>query len=47
MHVFPYADAMVRERMNINTFIGKLLVIRREWVDGRVTVVLVRERVGV
>jgi LUD domain len=46
-HVFPYEDAMVRERMNINTFIGKLLIIRREWVDGRVTVVLVRERLGV
>ena len=46
-HVFPYEDAMVRERMNISTFIGKLLIIRREWIDGRVTVILVREAVGV
>jgi hypothetical protein len=38
---------MVRERMNISTFIGKILIIRREWVDGRVTVILVRQPVGV
>jgi L-lactate utilization protein LutC len=45
--VFPYEDALVRERLNISTFIGKVLIIRREWVDGRITVVLVREPVGV
>ena len=45
--VFPYEEAMVRERMNISTFIGKVLIIRREWVDGRITVILVREPVGV
>lgn len=45
--VFRYEDALVRERMNISTFIGKLLIIRREWIDGRVTVILVREAVGV
>ena len=46
-HVFPYEEAVVRARMNRGTFIGKILIIRREWVDGRVTVVLVREPVGV
>jgi len=45
--VFPYEEAIVRERMNVGTFIGKLLIIRREWIDGRITVVLVREPVGV
>jgi len=45
--VYPYENAMVRERMNINTFVGKILIIRREWIDGRITVVLVREPVGV
>lgn len=45
--VFPYEDALVRERLNISTFIGKVLIIRREWVDGRITVILVREPVGV
>jgi hypothetical protein len=38
---------MVRERMKIGTFIGKLLIVRREWIDGRITVILVREPVGV
>jgi hypothetical protein len=33
--------------MNMSTFIGKLLIIRREWIDGRITVVFVREPVGV
>lgn len=46
-HVFPYEDAGVYERMKIHTFIGKVLIIRREWVDGRVSVILVREPVGV
>lgn len=46
-HVFPYEEAIVRQRMNRGTFIGKILIIRREWVDGRITVILVREPVGV
>jgi hypothetical protein len=45
--VFPYEDASVRERMNRGTFMGKVLIIRREWVDDRITVVLVRQPVGV
>ncbi len=45
--VFPYEDAMVRERLKISTFMGKILIIRREWVDGRMTVILVCEPVGV
>lgn len=46
-HVFPFEDAQVYGRMKIHTFIGKILIMRREWVDGRITVVLVREPVGV
>ena len=46
-HVFSYEDAQVYERMQIHTFIGKILIIRREWVEERVTVILVREPVGV
>jgi hypothetical protein len=46
-HVFPYEDAMVRPRLPGGTFIGKILVIRREWLDRRTTVILVREPVGV
>ena len=46
-HVFPYEDAVVRRRLNMGTFLGKVLIIRREWVDGRITLILVREPVGV
>ena len=46
-YVLPYEQALVRRQLNIGTFIGKVLVIRREWVDGRTTVVLVRTPVGV
>ncbi|MGH7763079.1 MAG: LUD domain-containing protein [Candidatus Dormibacteraceae bacterium] len=46
-HVLPYEDAIVHERMKIHTFIGKVLIIRREWIDGRITAILVREPVGV
>lgn len=45
--VFPYEDAIVRERLEIGTFIGKLLILRREWIDGRITVIPVREQVGI
>lgn len=45
--VFPYEEAQVYERMQIHTFMGKVLIIRREWVDGRVTAILVRDPVGV
>jgi hypothetical protein len=34
---------MVRERMNVITFIGKILIIRRQWIDGRITVISVCE----
>ena len=42
-HLLRYEAAMVRERMNVITFIGKILIIRREWIDGRITVILVCE----
>ena len=45
--VFPYEDAQVHESMQIHTFIGKIRIIRREWIEGRVTVNLVREPVGI
>jgi hypothetical protein len=38
---------MVRQRLKIGTFVGKILIIRREWIDGRITVILVRDPVGV
>ena len=46
-HAFPVEDADLRERLGSGTFIGKILIIRREWIDGRITFILVREPVGV
>ena len=45
--VFPYEDAQVLARLNVHTILEKVLIIYGEWTDGRTTVVLVREPVGV
>ncbi len=31
----------------LRTFVGKTLIIEREWLKGRMTVILVREPIGV
>ena len=46
-HVQPYEDASLRERIGVPTKLAKLLVIFEEPRPGRVTVVLVREPVGI
>ncbi len=46
-HVFPWEDARVRERLNVGTVVGKILIIEREWTADRMTVVLVRQPIGV
>jgi hypothetical protein len=46
-HVFPWEDARVRERLNVGTVVGKILIMEREWIAGRMTVVLVRQPIGV
>jgi len=33
--------------MNIGSFVGKLLIVEREWVIGRMAVILVRQPIGV
>jgi hypothetical protein len=45
-YVLPWEDARVRESLGIGTFIGKILIIEREWLADRTTVVLVRQRIG-
>jgi len=45
--VFPYENEQVRARLGVDTRLEKVLVIYGEWREGRTTVVLVRERVGV
>jgi hypothetical protein len=46
-HVQPYEDASLRNRIGVPTKLAKLLVIFEEPIPGRVTVILVREPVGV
>jgi hypothetical protein len=46
-HVQPYEDASLRNRIGVPTKLAKLLVIFEDASPGRVTVILVREPVGV
>jgi acyl-CoA hydrolase len=46
-YVLPWEDAQVRKAVNIGTFVGKILIIEREWVNERMTVILVREPIGI
>jgi hypothetical protein len=46
-YVLPWEDAQVRKVMNIGSFVGKILLVEREWVDGRMTVILVRQPIGI
>ena len=44
---FPYENAQVRASLGVDTALQKVLVIYGEWREGRTTIVLVREPVGV
>lgn len=46
-YVLPWEDAQVRKTVPGGSFVGKILMIEREWVDGRMTVILVREAIGI
>jgi hypothetical protein len=46
-YVLPWEDAQVRKSMSIGSFVGKLLIVEREWVNGRMTVILVRKPIGI
>jgi hypothetical protein len=46
-YVLPWEDAQVRKAINIGTFVGKILIVEREWINERMTVVLVREPIGI
>ena len=45
--VLPWEDIRVRKARNSGSFIGKTLIVEREWVTGRTTVILVRQPVGI
>jgi len=46
-YVFPWEMARVCETMGVDTVLAKVLLIEREWLAGRSTVVLVRGAIGV
>jgi hypothetical protein len=46
-YVQPWEEAQVRKAINIGTFVGKILIIEREWVNERMTIILVREPIGI
>jgi len=46
-YVQPWEESQVRKLANISTFVGKILLIEREWVNERMAVILVREPIGV
>lgn len=46
-YVLPWEDAQVRKVIPTGSFVGKILIIEREWVAGRMTVILVRQPIGI
>ena len=46
-YVLPWEDAQVRKMVPSGSFVGKTLIIEREWLSGRTTVVLVRKPIGI
>jgi hypothetical protein len=46
-YVLPWEDNQVRKVLSTGSFVGKTLIIEREWISGRMTVVLVRKPIGI
>lgn len=46
-YVLPWEDAQVRKMMPAGSFVGKILIVEREWIAGRTTVILVRKPIGI
>ena len=46
-YILPWEDAQVRAVVPTGSFVGKILLIEREWVAGRIVVILVKEPVGI
>ena len=43
---YPLEDARLREALGVPSFIGKILIVNREILPGRTTVILVKEELG-
>ena len=46
-HVQPYEDARLREQMGVGTQLARVLILERDFVPGRTTIILVRQPIGV
>jgi L-lactate utilization protein LutC len=46
-YVLPWEDAQVRKVVPTGSFVGKILIVEREWGNGRMTVILVRTPIGI
>jgi hypothetical protein len=46
-HVQPYEDERLREQLGVGTALARVLIMERDFVPGRTTVLLVREPVGI
>ena len=46
-YVLPWEDAQVRQMLPAGSFVGKILIVEREWVAGRLAVILVRQPIGI
>jgi len=46
-YVLPWEDAQVRPTVPSGSFVGKILIIEREWISGRIEVILVQQPIGI
>lgn len=46
-HVQRYEDARLREQMGVGTQLARVLILERDFVPGRTTIILVRQPIGV
>jgi L-lactate utilization protein LutC len=46
-HVQPYEDLRLREQMGVGTKLARVLIMERDYMPGRTTVILVRQPVGI
>jgi hypothetical protein len=46
-HIFPWEDARLREAIGIGTKITRTLILERDFLPGRTTIILVREPIGI
>ena len=46
-YVLPWEDQQVRAQVPTGSFVGKILIVEREWIGGRIEVILVRKPIGI